>query len=318
MLLVSDVFDDVKRLMSNLCPDDAAILNRISDATELLCNKADVDPLIGCVDIATSGGKAVTLPREVDTILALNISGVPSFPRNRWAEFHLNGFGTDDSDKASYFWDDKGDYPLFSDPAVPCRFSAITTNEDDVAAGEIWVYGYDTEDRRVMTEVGGSMRDGYRVPLTANFEAPDEEAPLFKRVTEVRKTSSKGFFMLYGTPEGGEPALHGEYEPTETLPRYRRIQLSMSACWVRVQYRRKVFRIVHQTDRIPVHSRYALMLMCKALQKYDDDKIDEAEKYEKKAVQWLIEKQQSTNPPSSPTIQVSETTSLVDRHDRMS
>lgn len=317
MLLVSDVYEEVQRLMSNLCPTEASIMNRISDATELLCNKADIDPLVGCVDIATSGGKAVTLPREVDTILALNICGTPSFPRNRWAEFHLNGLGSDGT-SGQYFWDDKGNHPVFADLSTPSQLLALTTDGDDVAAGEVWVYGYDDEDRRVMTEVSGVMRDGYKVPLATSLGTPDEDAPVFKRITEVRKTVSKGFVSLYGIPEGGEPTMLGEYEPNEVLPQYRRILLSQTACWVRIQYRRKVFRVAYQTDRIPIHSRYALMVMCKALQKYDDDKIEEAELYEAKAVKWLVEKQQATNPPSSPTIQVSETTSLVDRHDRMS
>lgn len=315
MLLVSDVFAEVSRVM-RAC-DDATVYNRISDATELLCNKSDIDPLIGWVDIVTGGSRYFTLPREVDTILALNISGRPSFPRNRWAEFHLNGFGTDETTRCPEFWDDKGDFPLFVDPSSPVQFAASTPVTADLAAGELWVYGYDENDRRVFTEQGGNVVDGYKVELFDTPTLPAANAPFFKRVVAVRKTVSDGFFSLWGTTADAVTSLYGEYQPSETLPAFRRIKISQDAEWVRAMFRRKVFRVSAQTDFIPLHSRYALMLMVKALQKYDDDKIDEGIAYEEKAVQMLLEKQRATNPPGGPTMQVSNATRLVSNYDRM-
>lgn len=314
MLLVSDVYDEVARVM-RAC-DDATVYNRISDAAEILCNKTDIDPLLGWVDIVTSGKRAFTLPREVDTVLAVNFSGTPSFPRNRWAEFHLNGRGSDTEETSSYFWDDKGDYPLFTDPAKPIQLVAVTTKTADVGVAEVWAYGYDENDRRVVSTVGGQTVDGYKVPLYDAATAPGPGDPKFKRVVCIRKTATKGFVSLFGTDEDGT-AKYGEYEPDETLPQYRRITLSRNAEWVRVQFRRKVFRVTKASDRIPVHSRYALILMVKALQKYDDDKVEEATAYEGQAVRLLMEKQLATNPPGGPSFQVSNATRLVSDRDRM-
>jgi len=313
MLLVSDVYDEVQRVMGQC--DDASTFNRISDATEILCNKTDIDPLIGWVDINTAGGRAITLPREVDTVLALNISGRPTFPRDRWAEFHLNGKGTDCGPACGHYWDDKGDFPIFVDPTAPVQLTGVCT-ADDVAA-ELWAYGYDADDRRIFSTVGGNTVDGYKVVLSTTPTAPGGGAPFFKRITEIRKTATKGFVSLYGTDDTPVTGLLGEYEPFETLPKYRRLLISSDACWVRIQYRRKVFRVTAQTDRIPIHSRYALMLMCKALQKFDDDKIEEAKIYEDKAVAYLLEKQNATNPPTSPSIQVSPLSTLVDPCERL-
>lgn len=315
MLLVSDIFSEVQRVM-RAC-DDATVYNRISDAAEILCNKADIDPLIGWVDIVTGGSRYFTLPREVDTVLAVNISGKPSFARNRWAEFHLNGLGTDELSKCQDFWDDKGDFPLFVDPSSPVRFTASTSDANDVGQEEIWVYGYDENDRWVVSGVGGSPVDGFKLTLTASPSAPAPSAPLFKRVTSVRKTPSKGFFSLWGTTAASVTSLYGEYQPSETLPAFRRIRISKDAEWVRVQYRKKVFRVSAQTDFIPLHSRYALILMIKALQKYDDDKVEEAAAYEAQAVRLLMEKQMATNPPAGPSFQVSNTTRLVSDRDRL-
>jgi len=314
MLLVSDVYDEVSRVMGQC--DDAATLSCISDATEILCNKTDIDPLIGWVDINTAGGRAITLPREVDTVLALNISGVPSFPRDRWAEFHLNGKGTDCGPSCTKYWDDKGDHPIFADPTEPVQLTGVAVADD--AEAEVWAYGYDANDKRIFsTDEDDNTVDGYKVVLSESPAAPDPTAPFFKRITEIRKSVTKGFVSLYGNNEDSETTLLGQYEPFETLPKYRRLLISSEACWVRIQFRRKVFRVTTQTDRIPLHSRYALLLMCKALQKFDDDKIDEAKIYEEKAVALLLEKQLASNPPVSPSMQVSPHSTLVDRHDRL-
>ncbi len=315
MILVADIFDEVKRIMGQV--EDASTYSRISDAVEILCAKTEIDPLLGWVDINTGGGRAITLPREVDTVLAMNISGVPSFPRNRWAEFHLNGRGSDTTASTTYFWDDKGDAPIFIDPPSPVQLAGVSTDTTDVSICELWVYGYGIDDRRIVSTVGSRTVDGYRVPMAAVPTAPDVNAPFFKRITEVRKTSTKSFVSLYATTATLESALIGEYEPSETLPKYRRIYLSQDACWVRIQFRRKILRVNSLGDRLPIHSRYALMLMCKALQKFDDDKIDEGMKYEEKAIKILIEKQLASNPTVSPSIQMNGMGTLVDQTDRL-
>lgn len=313
MLLVSDVFEEVSRVMRG-CDDDT-VYNRISDATEILCNKADIDPLIGWVDITTGGSRAFTLPREVDTVLAVNFSGKPSFPRDRWADFHLNGRGIDTDQTSEYFWDDKGDWPIFVDPENPVQLVAVSSSDSDTA-GEVWAFGYDENDRRIVSNIGGKAIDGWKVPLYSTITAPANDAPKFKRIVAIRKSVTKGFISLYGTDDTSTEK-YGEYEPDETLPKYRRITLSRDVEWVRLQFRRKVFRVTRRSDRIPLHSRYALMLMVKALQKYDDDKIEEATAYEAQAVRLLMEKQLASNPPTGPSFQVSNATRLVSDRDRM-
>lgn len=316
MILVSDVYSDVQRILGTC--EDAPVYSRISDAVEILCHKTEIDPLLGWVDINTGGGRFVTLPREVETVLSLNISGIPSFPRNRWAEFHLNGRGSDATQSASYFWDDKGDYPTIFDPTEPVQLSVVAVSSDDVASGELWAYGYDAADKKIYTLVGGSLVEGWSVPLNSAPVAPTSDAPFFKRITAVKRTSGKGFMTLNGTADQASvPSLLGLYEPNDTLPKFRRISLSQGACWVRVQYRRKIYAIKTQNDFIPLHSKYALLLMCKALQKYDNDKIEEGLAYEKKALELLLDKQFSSNPQVSPTMQVSKTTTLVDPTDRL-
>lgn len=314
MILVSDVFSEVKRVM-RAC-DDASVLDRISDAVEVLCNKTEIDPLIGWVDIVTTGSRKVTLPREVDAVLALNISGSPSFPRNRWAEFHLNGLGSADVAHCERFWDDKGDYALFRDPPEPVRFTAVSPDAADATA-ELWVYGFDENGQRVFSVVAGVAVDGYRIAVSSSPALPPGPTPRFSRVTAVRKPVTRGRVSLLGTPSAGTASLYGEYDPDETVPAYRRIVLSQDAEWVRVQFRRKVFRVISQSTFIPLNSRHALIMMVKALQKYEDDKLEEGAAYEKKAVEAMLERQIASNPQVGPSFQVSRITKLVPDSNRL-
>lgn len=316
MLLVRDLLSDAKRVLGQ-CSNES-IISKLSDATEILANKSNFDPLLGMVDIATGDGKYVTLPRLVETVLALNISGIPSFPRDRWAEFHLNGLGSDCRDSCDFYWDDKGDYPLFRDPTVPVRLVATVTAAADLTK-EIWVFGYDRDGRWVYSQDGsGNTVEGYKLSVFNGAVTVPPSAPLFSRVTAVRKDETSGFVAIYGYADGSPSGtLLGYYEPFETLPQYRRIRLSKNACWVRVQFRRKVFRLRTETDLIPLHSKVALMLMLKSLQKLDTDRIEEADAYERKAVQYLVEEQFSRNPPVTSPIQVNVMNGIVAQDDRL-
>lgn len=315
MILARDILPEARRILG-ACSQET-LLSRLSDATEILANKADFDPLLGWVDIVTSAGKVVTLPREVETVLALNISGQPSFPRDRWAEFHLNGRGSDCSDSCVFFWDDKGDVPIFRDPTATVRLYGIVENPQDLTA-ELWVYGYDENDQKIFSTVAGETVEGYRVTLTDGLVVLDPTAPLFKKITAVRKGVTKGFVRLVAYEDGAITGTDiGLYEPFETEPQYRRIILSTSACWVRIQYRKKVFRLRSDTDYIPLHSRYAVLLMLKSLEKLDKDRIEEAEAYERKAVQMLLDEHFTRNPPASAPVQVNMTNGLVPTWDRL-
>lgn len=316
MLLVRDLLPDARRVLGQCSTE--TLLSRLTDATEILANKADFDPLLGSVDITTGDGKYVTLPRLVETVLALNISGIPSFPRDRWAEFHLNGLGSDCRDSCEFFWDDKGDYPLFRDPTIPVRLVATVTAAADLTK-EVWVFGYDQNGNWVFsTDGSGNTVEGYKLSVFNGAVTVPPSAPLFSRIVTVRKDETSGFVSLYGYPDGGSTGtLYGYYEPFETLPQYRRIRLSKNACWVRLQFRRKVFRLRSETDFIPLHSKVSLMLMLKSLQKLDTDRIEEADAYERKAVQFLVEEQFSRNPPASAPIQVNVMNGIVAQDDRL-
>lgn len=307
MFTVNDIAPDAKRILANC--DNATLLNRLNYAVESLANESDWDPLVGVVDINTTTTPAspqsavVTLPREIETPLSVNIGTSPATPRNRYFSFHLNGPGDEENCSCDYAWDDKGDYPTVVDLSANSQLIAIAEDAADVTI-ELWAYGYDASNQWIRTLQAGTWYDGAPVTVSANPAAtPGMGAQVFSRITRVRKDVSQGYVKLYGYASG-TPTLLGDYAPTETEPSYRRIRVSRNCGWVRVIFRRRVFKLEAMTDLIPLHSPFALLMALKALQKMEDDQIDEGEKYWNRALDFITKEQLSRNPVTTPEIQV--------------
>lgn len=307
MFTVNDIASDAKRILANC--DDATLLNRLNYAVEELANESDWDPLVGVVDIntttdpATSNATMVSLPREIETPLSVNIGLTPSQPRNRYFSFHLNGPGDCDQGGCTYAWDDKGDYPTVVDLSANSQLIAIADNAADTAT-EMWAYGYDANNHWIRTLIAGVWYDGAPVTISANPAAtPAVNAQVFRRITRIRKDSTQEYVKLYGYASGVATLL-GDYAPTETEPSYRRIRLNRNCGWVRIIFRRRVFKLESLTDLIPLHSPFAILMALKAMQKMEDDQLDEGEKYWQKALNSITKEQLSRNPVTTPELQV--------------
>lgn len=315
MIAVSDIADDAKRILAN-CSNET-LFNRLNHVIELLANESDWDPLIGVVDICTSSdARCVALPREVETPLQLNIGGTPAHPNNRFFSFHLNGPGDECRDTVQFSWDDKGDFPTVEDPKEPVQLIAFLENADDSNA-ELWVYGYDEANRWLRSEVNGELVDGYPVPTAFGYAVPNPTAPKISRITRVRKSATKGYIRLTSFDIGSTTGvLLGDYAPDETEPSYRRIKLGRNCGWVRIIYRRRIFKVTKLTDLIPLHSPFAVLMALKAITKMEDDQLDEGDRYLERAVSFLTKEQLSRNPVFTPEVQVRQPT-LLSARDRL-
>lgn len=314
MFTVGDIYKDAKKIIGSC--DDETIFRRITESIELLSNAGDFDPLIGVVDICVQD-QCVTLPRDVENVLAVNISGVPSFGRDRLFNFHLNGPGDDCRASCSWTWQDGGDSPVYRDLTSPKKLLAFVTNAED-AGKELWAYGIDQAGNWVRTQEAGQWVDGYRVPTVFGFAMPETNAPKFARIFRIRKAVTTGPIRLSSIDNDNVTGtLIGQYQWDETEPLYRRIKLSASARWVRVAFRRRVFKVTSQLDLIPLHVSRSLTTMLRALFAYDNDDITTGLQHEANARRWLEEEQRTRTPPVSFPIQVADRNLIVDRHDQI-
>lgn len=313
MFQLDDVWDESVRIVGTC--DEALILRWLSDAVSLIVNKHDLEGTKGYLDICTNGGRCVTLPREVDVVIAVNIGGHPSLGYDQLFSFHLNGPG-DCRTTCSYSWDDQGGFhATHRDIVTPSKLVAYLQSSADNGK-KLLVFGFDSNGNRLRRTVAGQTLDGYQVPTIFGYAVPDSNAPLVARIVAVEKDITVGNIRL-GTIDssGNTGTLLGIYEPDERLPQYRRIKLNRSCDWVRIAYRKTnpIFR--SRFDHVPLRSRIALLCAVRAVKFYSDSLLAEAQTYEATAARMEFEAQSSAEPPSFMPAQVIDLNNPQDKDD---
>lgn len=301
MFQVADIWSEAKKV-AGFCDQDK-LFAWISDAIALIGNKGTFDPYTGFLDLCVSEGRSVTLPREVEAVLAVNVGGHPTLGRDQLFSFHLNGPG-DCQKILTWTWDDKGFACTYKDLTAPSRLVAMLQRQED-AGKEILVYGFDQNKFPVRQERGGVLQDGWQVPTIYGYPVFDASAPVFSRITRIRKAESAGVIKLATIDQQGTTGdVLGVFEPDETDPSYRRILLGRSAAWVRIAYRKVNPRIRSLYERIPLRSRMGFLLAMRAIKAYDDNNLVDAHAYEADAARLEIEAQQSAESFTMAPLQV--------------
>lgn len=318
MFRVDDIWDEGKKIVG-VCSDDK-FLKWCSDVVTMTANKGDFEAFKGYLDICTTGcgsctetascnhggcgRKCVSLPREVETVLAVNINGNPSLGFGQLFNFHLNGPG-DRWQSCNWSWQDLGQfYSTYRDLITPAKLVAhLQTPEDN--GKQLIVYGYDNAGNLLRRQEGGQWANGYRVPTIYGVALPDAEAPTIARITGVFKDLTAGTIRLGTIDDSGTTGVTlGIYEPDEQLPQFRRIKLNRSCSWVRIAYRKTVPIFRSRWDHVPLKSRMGFLLGLQARKHYSDLQVGEAHAYEADAARLELEAQQQAEAPTLSPIQV--------------
>jgi hypothetical protein len=115
------------------------------------------------------------------------------------------------------------------------------------------------------------------------------EPTLVKSVQHVEKPLTVGYVSLYAYDYGrsNDMALVGQYHPSETNPKYRRIRIGKQCSWARIIYRVKSPEISSVYDYIPVENQRAIIAAVHAVDLEDKDFIEQSQKYWATAFQYL-------------------------------
>jgi len=331
MFRVDDVYDEAKKIIG-VC-DDTKLFRWLGDAVSLIANKADFEGWKGFLDICTEGcacergtsatcnvptgcgRQMISLPREVDVVLGVNIGGQPSLGQHQLFEFHLNGMGSCKTICDWSWMDQGGGHPTTRDLVTPAQLVAhLDTAADNNA--ELVVYGFDSTGRELRHQEAGEWEKGYRVPTIYGVALPTADAPTVGRITGVYKSVTVGEVTLSTIDADGSNGVNlGVYAPDETTPQYRRIRINRCANWVRVAYMKTnpVFR--SKSDHVPLRSRIAFLLAVQARKHYSDLNYDEAHSCEADAVRMEIEAQQRAEPPVYMPVQILDMNNPRDKND---
>jgi len=311
-MIVSDIYEDARDAFGKC--DQAMIFRRMGDAINLLANKNPAwNPLIGYLEACVCN-ECVALPRDVKTPLTVAICDNPAFPRDRWFEFHINGPGPAGC-TSKWFWDDRGEVPIFREITTPSRIQAILqTAQDD--GKSLRIYGFDANDRELYTiDSSGVATEGILVPM--NFASPQAtpSSTLIKRITRIRRAETANFVQLFAIdPATSLSTLIGYYYPDEIEPRYRRIRVK-SGTTVKMMYRRNTRDIRTMNDYVPIDSRMAMIIAMKSVREYLHGNNVTAEQLSAQATNLLNDEQGSQEIGSGdlPQINMYATTNADDR-----
>jgi hypothetical protein len=159
------VKEQLARVTQNgMCATDPQLLARTNEAQERLLNKGLYAGTYGRYSVCVYGG-CITLPREFESILGYNYSGVPAQVYNQWYEFMANGPGIAPA----------GDWKRLIDRGyVPCfrsleaqKYIRVYTDLIEDATSTILFRGSDTYNNRIQTQENGAYIDGERLNLSA-------------------------------------------------------------------------------------------------------------------------------------------------------
>lgn len=289
MFTVSEIYEEAKKDVGTC--DDALFFRYCTDAVALIANKADFEGWKGYVDICVTD-RCITLPREVQTVIAVNIEGNPAVGRNELFSFHLNGPGSRKKTSCNWYWTDGGyNHATYRDIPTPSQLVAYLDKESDNGKSVI-VHGFDENNKPLWHDVGGQQRRGYPLPTVYGYAVPDEDMPKISRITRVVKERTDGVVRVSTVDDSGlTGTLLGVYEPDELVPQYRRIRINRDAEWVRIAYMKSNPRIDSYYDHIPLQSRLAFLLAVKALRSYKHEDIAEAHSFEADAARLELEAQ---------------------------
>jgi len=134
-----------------------------------------------------------------------------------------------------------------------------------------------------------------------------EEPTFVKAVSHIEKPVTQGYVSLYAYDFGrsNDMTLIGQYHPSETNPKYRRIRVGKPCAWARIIYRVKHPVITSVYDYIPVEQERAIIAAVHAIDLEDKDFADQAAKYWQLAFGYLRNQQSSMDGHAMEPIQVS-------------
>jgi hypothetical protein len=131
-------------------------------------------------------------------------------------------------------------------------------------------------------------------PSLTTTELPRTTVNAFRSIDAINKTPTKGWVRVYAVdPVTGSESCIAILAPSETLPQYRRYAIpgfeSEEGATVTVLAKRKFIPVVSDDDDLIVTNLGALKMMAIAIEKEENNNLDEAALYENKAVALLQE-----------------------------
>jgi len=302
---------------SGSCDSDT-IDARINEAVARLADSITAERMRRLMRATVTGG-IVPLPANVETVLWANTDTVPAKIFGRPYEFLSSGLGDlDYRDSSTGYKDlaDRGDgWPtmydvpedddglylhLYSDSATdvgpPAETALITYTDTDSRTQQV---DFDME----TWPVSGNPSTSGTVTELIDESPSGITAVSVERV--VKPTTAGYVYLVAVDHETGEYTLLARYNPTDTIPQFRRYELtnvsdSTTETCVLLLVRLRVLDLLNDDDVVPLDSMQALKLMMMAIRDENAGRLDTAGAYEGKAIDLMDNRTEANTTAGSP------------------
>lgn len=287
-----------KLIENGVCPTNAAVVDRINEAQERLLAKGKWYNMKERYCFCAYDG-CVTLPRNLESILAIHIDKQPVRIQSQWYEFIDSGAGIDDCNCCGINSPiDRGNVSLFRDICGD-KYIRVYCDVNEDTTSRILIKGYDTDGNRVMTNYMGSWIDGEYISLAPPY--PKVSTKVYSSIETVIKDVTKGYVRLYqyDATTATQSAI-AIYAPDEEYPVYRRYKIpSLSyncetgatdnPSQVTLLAKKRFIPAVNDTDDLLITNIGALKNMIIAIVKEENGEEQSAQNYENRAERILNE-----------------------------
>lgn len=168
-MFVSQIFEECAEILGTT--NSEKVFRKISQAVQTLMESGHWTHSTAEVDICTGWDcMSVTLPRGVDTPLAVNVDGSPVYFRNRLFQYHVNKGGQ--YNPVTWAWDDRGYTATAMEILQPAQLVAVAEVENDVGK-VIRVLGSNKNNVPLRSQLeNGTPVDGLLVPIHSVNDFP--------------------------------------------------------------------------------------------------------------------------------------------------
>lgn len=273
-----------------VCDTDTRIVTFLNEATERMLVW---DDFVGTFARYTFCVRdcCLTLPRQIESIRAFAVCCGPGTVHNDWYEFLANGPGQLECDDClGPHLLQRGDgYVTHTDITGTDKVLRVVSDQVEVAGLRILLRGFDELGAPVMTQDAGAWIEGEYVAISTT---PTLTTKRFTSLTQVIKPVTASMTRVYSqsVTDASLVAL-AQYEPDETLPNYRRIEIpgieveddDDDAQRLTVLAKVRFVPVRVGTDFLQLGNINALKLMVMAIRKEEQNLYDESIALEAKA-----------------------------------
>ena len=161
-MFVSQIFDEAAEILGTT--DQTKIFRKLTQAVQALMESGHWFHTLSEVDVCTGwDGYTLTLPRGIETPLAVNIDGSPMYFRGRLFQYHVNKGGVYNT--VDWCWDDRGFVATQMDIRQPSQIIAVAETDADVGS-TLRLVGTDQWNRDLRSQTtDGTGVDGLMIPV---------------------------------------------------------------------------------------------------------------------------------------------------------